>query len=227
MHGLDQIKKMNEDPAAHHTTREPQHYGHQTRTSDSDVVNRLLDELLGAVPRTSILEMAEVAATLAKHGIKRPASYAEAKILADVCDLADLSPRKPARHLGMEGILSAIDQQPPFIRFWAKLNDERNARGDDEATYKEAKEAFNGGPTPAGSLAFIGKEFDGLRAVPSKKLVEGGKSYHGEFRETQADESIVWRVVHSQHGPIEYSSPEAAIRGARHGWSTLDRFKKS
>src|ERR1035437_9702070 len=29
------------------------------------------------------------------------------------------------RHMGLEGIHSAIDAKPPFIKFWQKLNDRR------------------------------------------------------------------------------------------------------
>lgn len=127
---------------------------------------------------------------------------------------ASLTRRPKDAFLGMEGIGSALDAAPPFLKFWQKLNADRAAGGLGEAIYKEAKEAFNGGPTPRGALTFIGKEWDGLRAVPAHPY-EGKRAYHGEFRQV-SDEGTVWRVVANTTGPICYATAEAAIHGARH-----------
>src|ERR1035437_8182386 len=105
--------------------------------------------------------------------------------------------------------------QPPFVRFWAKLNEQRERVGMAELLYKEARELFFGGKTPVGALTFIGKEWDGLRAVPIFGRADRTRTYHGEFREV-TDAGTVWRSVHGTNGAIDYNTPEQALNGARH-----------
>ena len=101
------------------------------------------------------------------------------------------------------------NNDPPFFRFWRKLNADLSDAGMAEAGYKTAKRAFEGGPTPTGALAFIGKEWDGLRAVPT-----GDGGYNGEFRQV-SDDGTVWRSVHNHSGPRVFSSAEGALNSAR------------
>lgn len=198
MRGLEEIKQINENPGAHFASREPQHFG---PGSDAFKHENAGDALAG---------LFVLAALLDTMGVPMP-TFSQPRTLAD-------RPRQHAegrKHLGMDGILSAIDAEPPFLKFWQKFNDDLLSKGLDEATYKQAKEAFIGGPTPAGALTFIGKEFDGLRAVPTQHPVQGRKSYHGEFRQV-TENGTLWRAVASQSGVIEYTTPEAALSGARH-----------
>jgi hypothetical protein len=139
-------------------------------------------------------------------------------------DLVSSGRPKALRHLGMEGIHSAIDAQPPFLKFWGKLNDHRAEQGLDELRYNEAKELFLGGKTPVGALTFIGKEWDGVRAIPGQNYdglraipgqnYDGLRAYTGQFRETQSNGSVIWRPVHNSSGVVSYASPEAALEGA-------------
>lgn len=263
MRGLEEIRKINENPAAHYASREPQHFGpgsHDSPDRPTDAaLQKILEEITGGKPKaaadktTSLIgallssappaamtgkdlaEMLAVATVFDKLGIPAPDDYDEAKKLATVLavmavssldravtkidkTLADRSRLNDkgdrARHLGMEGIHSAIDAQPPFLKFWQKLNDERDAKNLGEASYGEAKQAFTGGPTPVGALTFVGKDWDGLRAIPATS--PHGRTYHGEFRQTLIDGSSVWRLVASQSGTIAYATPEAALNGARH-----------
>src|ERR1035437_5845990 len=104
-------------------------------------------------------------------------------------------------HPGMQdSIHSAIDAQPPFLAFWQKLNDHRVEQGLDEAMYKEAREAFGGGPTPVGAMTFVGKDWDGIRAVPYPAVHHGGTrpSYHGELRRV-TDQGTFWDKVYNKH----------------------------
>lgn len=113
--------------------------------------------------------------------------------------------------------IDLIDEanEPPFFKFWAKLNKGLRAAGKPDAGYKAAHIAFEGGETPVGALTFIGKEWDGLRAVPGPG-VNGTVSYYGEFREV-SDAGTVWRVVANKHGlNIAYVSAEAALVSAQH-----------
>lgn len=103
----------------------------------------------------------------------------------------------------------------PFGRYWAKLNEGLSAAGKENATYAHAREAFTGGATPDGALTFIGKDWEGLRAIPAAKLDNGRVGYRAQFREEQRDGSLVWRTVHSQHDAIKYVSVEGALIGAK------------
>jgi len=187
----------------------------------TEILRTFLDPQLSDKDLT---EMFAVATVFQKLGIPAPRDYVKAKkiaatlaatvvegldrTLADRSRLNDKSDRVArGEPLGMEGILSAIDAEPPFLKFWQKLNDERAARGEPEAGYKTAREAFTGGPTPAGALTFIGKKWDGLRAVPA------GMNYYGEFRQVTED-GTVWHVVSDKSGPRVYMTPEAALDGA-------------
>ena len=107
---------------------------------------------------------------------------------------------------------------PPFFRFWQKLNAGLNAAGKPDADHQTAMTAFEGGPTPIGALTFIGKQWDGIRAVPGPGHDDTRvpMSYYGEFREV-SDNGTVWRVVANKHGRnIAYSSVEGALTAAKH-----------
>jgi hypothetical protein len=141
-----------------------------------------------------------------------------ASLLADLALGAILATALGGRpkHLGMEGIHSAIDAQSALLRFWQRLNDHCAEQGLPEADYKTAREAFNGGPTPIGAMTFIGKQWDGLRAVPAEpvKYLGGSRpAYHGEYK-IVSPEGTVWHKVKSHGEPIVYKIPEAAITAA-------------
>lgn len=117
-----------------------------------------------------------------------------------------------------ERIHSAIDAQPPFFKFWQKLNAKLLEMGKSEAGYGDAKIAFMGGVTPLGAITFIGKEWDGLRAVPSEPVTRLGGNrpfYHGEYREV-TELGTVWHKVSGNNGaPIKFALPEAALVAAK------------
>lgn len=133
-----------------------------------------------------------------------------AALLLDV--VAQASYREPAS----QERIDPIDEvsQPPLFRFWEKLNARLRAAGKPDADYGTAKRAFEGGATPEGALTFIGKKWDGLRAVPVSTYHQDKIAYHGEFREV-SDNGTVWRTVHNKNGPISYISPEVALCNAR------------
>ncbi len=245
MHGLETIKKINENPDAYHASREPQHYGEGHHTSPEET-QRVHGERVEARRRTNgqpfrsdlegLLDPASTSRGFAsKHdailggiladilGVPAKKTRHEQEIddlfftalLLDIIDNAVRTGNKPPAP--MENIHSAIDAPPetPFFKFWAKLNKRLAETGYVEADYGQAKEAFNGGKTPDGSLTFVGKDWDGLRAVPAHPT-NGKKTYHGEFRQV-SDEGTVWRSVANGGGlPIAYGTAEAALHGARH-----------
>lgn len=214
--------------------------------TDAIVENILNDLISGAGPKAgaeknadTLVEMIAVEAVLDMFGVKRPDDFGHAKTLATALvamaigskapvpapaprtslkDRLRSNPGKDHPFLGMDGILSAFDAEPPFVKFWQKFNDEREARGEGEARYSEAKAAFLGGATPTGALTFVGKDWDGLRAVPAKPVKHlGGQrpAYHGEYREV-TDNGTVWHKVTNELGlPIAYGLPEAALVNAK------------
>jgi hypothetical protein len=104
---------------------------------------------------------------------------------------------------------------PPFDRFWKKINQTAGH----PVSFYAAREAFHGGPTPIGAITFIGRDFDGIRAVPAEPVTYlGGKrpAYHGEWRQENPDGSYRWDKVTNSHGnAISYGIPEAALTAAR------------
>lgn len=104
---------------------------------------------------------------------------------------------------------------PPFFAFWKNLNAKLARTGRPEAGYKTARDAFNGGPTPVGALTFIGKAYDGLRAVPVS-LSSFPRSYSGEYREVTAHGTRWHKVKNNSDLAISYETPEAAITGAQY-----------
>lgn len=104
---------------------------------------------------------------------------------------------------------TAAEPLTPFLRFWQKRQ---------ELDYGAAKRAFLGGETPVGAMTFIGKQWDGLRAVPSEPVTElGGKrpAYHGEYRVVDEEDGTQWVKVTDKHDlPIAFGIPEAAITAA-------------
>lgn len=118
-----------------------------------------------------------------------------------------LNPAPPTQEL----IGSAIEyhQSHPFMVFWQALINERGK----DVGYPEARALFEGGPTPAGALTFIGREFEGLRAIPADP-VQGRVSYHGEYREVTV-KGVIWhKVRNNSQLPIVYSTVEAALKAA-------------
>ena len=207
MRGLAEIIESNENPAAYHRNREPQH-GFTSR-EDRAEQQRFHGERVEA--RQAERDSASVRAET--NGLFFTA------LLLDI--LASSSGRPKAQPEHQERIHSALDAEPPFVKFWQKLNDSLEARDEPEATYGQAKRAFLGGATPVGALTFIGKDWDGLRAIPAPPT-DGKKTYHGEFRQV-SDEGTIWRTVHSGHGPIAYATPEAALNGAANAKAHSER----
>jgi len=125
----------------------------------------------------------------------------------------------PKAYDHQETIAAALGiDAPPFLKFWAKLNDERNSNGLPDALYGEAKRFFEGGETPLGAMTFVGKPWDGIRSVPSTPVDHlGGHRplYHGEYR-TVTEDGVVWHKVLNKHDqPIAYALPEAALVAAK------------
>jgi hypothetical protein len=111
-----------------------------------------------------------------------------------------------------------LPDEPPFIKFWAKLNNGLREEGKPEVGYGAAREAFTGGPTPVGALTFIGKKFDGIRAVPSDPQAHIGGThlgYYGEYREV-TEEGTRWHQVLDKHAEksIVFGTPESALNAA-------------
>lgn len=126
------------------------------------------------------------------------------------------APKTPTPPILTQDLIgSAIDyhQSHPFMVFWQGLI---NARGADVG-YPEARALFEGGPTPVGALTFIGREFEGLRAIPADPdEYLGGKrpAYHGEYREVTV-KGVIWhKVRNNSQLPIVYSTVEAALKAA-------------
>jgi hypothetical protein len=128
--------------------------------------------------------------------------------------LLDLLTSTPIKEPAPIERIDPIDNNdPPFFKFWKALNAKLNAAGQADADYGFARKAFAGGETPAGALTFIGKEGEGLRAIPDGTY-QGLPVYRGEFREV-SERGIIWRRVHSSAGAIAYASAEAALHGAK------------
>jgi hypothetical protein len=229
MRGLEEIIASNADPEAYHRGREPQH-GRHVESTDT---NRSFESNLADMRRRNQAFHGErVEARQQQNDGGRPqvskGDIFVAGVLADLALDAIIEnifapppprPRAPRPHVGMEGIHSAIDAEPPFLKFWAKLNAKNENDGLPEVFYKEAKEAFLGGPTPLGAMTFVGKDWDGVRAVPSKPVEQLGgirPAYQGEYRTVTADDGTVWRKVTDRNDlPIAYGLPEAALIAAK------------
>jgi hypothetical protein len=226
MRGLEQIKEINENPHAarrddaifagrhHDHDRETQRFhgervearqreraahasGKPKRTIFDDVVDSVIADIIGGKPKTAAQRTAEALADMVIFGAL--ASGAE----------------RPYHPTHMDRIQPGIDQ-PPFVKFWAALNASREARGDPEALYKEARTLFSGGETPVGAMTFIGKQWDGLRAVPAQpvKFLGGERpQYHGEYRET-SERGVIWHKVGGNEMPEVFKIPEQAITAA-------------
>ena len=199
----------------------------------------------GEMTPQEVKEMAAVGTVFDLLGIPAPDDYETAKRVATVLAIKTITTLDKAigdkpktlaersrlndkgdRFLGMDGIHAAIGAKPDFIAFWAKLNEQRADRGEGEALYREAKLAFSGGETPVGSLTFIGKEWDGLRAIPATS--PHGKTYHGEFRSVAPDGNSIWNVVsNTTELPIAYATAEAALNGARHARIHAEAHRQS
>ncbi len=209
MHGLETIKKINDNPAAYHASREPQHYGaaeDRTEAPEQSKNDALLESIFNAIvgdkPKTAAQKISGM--------------VDEIFLTAFILDVIRNSDHKEPEH--QERIHSAIDAQPPFIQFWERLNGGLLAAGKPEAGYGQAREAFLGGKTPVGSLTFVGKEWDGLRAVPAEpvKYLGGTRPvYHGEHREVTGHGTLWHKVINDTDEPIVYKLPEAALTAAR------------
>jgi hypothetical protein len=207
MRGLHELHETNENP--HH--RSDEIFG--GRRTDSADVNRSFESNLADKMRREQGHPTKDEALVAGLFADFLGGLIVDQAINNLARSLTAGHKAAGYHPGVQDrVHSAIDAEPPFLKFWLRLNEERAARGEGEAFYKEAKEAFLGGPTPVGALTFVGKEWDGVRAVPMKAY-EGRKSYRGEFRQV-SDNGTVWRTVHSSSGEIAYASPEAALAGA-------------
>jgi hypothetical protein len=185
MHGLAEIREMNENP-------------HEPRLDDTMFGGRHRDH-----DRAKINGSQEESADEAEHAEIDINDIFAGLLIAGMGGSALSILRQKAKRDTLNS---------PLMKFWDKLNRQRLNAGRPEALYKEAREIFNGGPTPAGALTFVGD--DGIRAIPATPY--GGRAaYHGEFREDLADGSTMWRTVHSHSGAICYTTAEAALKGAK------------
>jgi len=221
MRALNEISRLNADPRAARADdaafgrSDPDRVREQQRLHGERVEARQRERNGGTVRPDPLNDLDREHRASSSHPTKGDAVVAG--ILADLvlgAVLADAA--RTFTHL--DRIHTAIDAEPPFLKFWQKLNDERAARGEEEAFYAEAKKAFLGGETPLGALTFIGKEWDGLRAVPAEPVTYLGGSrpaYHGEYR-VVSDAGTVWHKAVNRHdSPIIYALPEAALLGAK------------
>jgi hypothetical protein len=220
MRGLEEIKYLNENPSAARlddAVFAPRDRGH------SNDAQRYHGERVDARQGQTHADLKREGAFKTRHPLDLPEGLITELVIGAALESIIFGPRtladRTAEHKAagytpgvQDRIHSAIDVLPPFLKFWERLNAERAKLGQEEAFYKDAKEAFNGGPTPDGALTFIGKKWDGVRAVPASD-VQSRKAYHGEFREV-TDNGTVWRVVANTYGSISYATPEAALGGA-------------
>lgn len=196
MHGLSEIREMNENP--HRPRNDDALFAGRHR--DHGRYDNDLDEE-SAEPEHAGIEIDDIFAGLLIAGLAEKALHSLRE--------------QPKRH----DVLNS-----PLMKFWDKLNRQRLNAGRPEALYKEAREIFNGGPTPVGALTFVGE--DGVRAVPAKPY-GSQRAYHGEFSELSVDGCTIWRTVHSQSGAISYLTPEAALRQAKHAKRHAEDTKNS
>lgn len=234
MRGIEQIKEINENP---HGRPTEEHFGTRfvgedttepktetassgrpkTKSSFADNFAKLtlVDTLFGVTTTPGELaELAAVATILDAFGVAHPADYDEAKALAVKLAKKSIADAKTAS--SQDRIQPGIDL-PPFLNFWSSLNARRERAGLPEARYKEAKTLFEGGETPLGAMTFVGKQWDGLRAVPAKPVTYLGgtrPSYHGQHREITGTGTL-WHTVTGPSGPILYTCPEAALVAAK------------
>lgn len=228
MRGIGEIRSTNENP--HHRSDEQFGVGRHDEGSD---VNRSFESNLEAKNRRE--EVEALISKLARPGVPTLATRTEARKLRDTFSVVEdaffsallleimtaakrsASSGRPKEPEHQERIHSAIDAQPPFLKFWQRLNDNLKENGYPEANYGAARAAFNGGATPIGSMTFIGKQWDGLRAVPAElvKYLGGHRpAYHGEYRVVTEGGTKWHKVVNSHDKPITYSIPEAALTAA-------------
>lgn len=206
MRGLDEIRKTNDDP---HGRRTDEHFGARDHRDHEAKAHAS-----GYVPgRGGYGETFASLREASRRGTETINDILFTALLLDV--LASAEVKEPEHQ---ERIHSALDAEPPFFKFWQRLNDALAANGKPEAGYADAKRAFTGGATPVGALTFIGKEWDGLRAVPAEpvKYLGGTRPvYHGEHREVTGN-GTVWHKVRDDNGlPIAYKLPEAALVAAK------------
>jgi hypothetical protein len=219
MRGIGEIHETNANP--HH--RSDEHFG--ARRTDGPDVNRSFESNLADVRRRAQAFHGERVEARQHQNDPRPSKgdIVVAAILADLAvgAIIDGIVNGPGRHgvQTQDRIQPGIDQ-PPFIEFWADLNERRERLGEPpEALYQEARTLFNGGETPVGAMTFVGKQWDGLRSVPAEPVKSLGGSrpaYHGEYREVTRH-GVKWhKVVNDNDAPIQYKIPEAALCGAEH-----------
>jgi len=235
MRGLDEIRSTNEDPGAYYRSREPQHGhvggGDKNISFDSNMAEKARRETLGysserpwdgtashaRVQNADADEIENLLGGLRAKGKARKA-LKELDELFFTALLLDLFASKTGEPEHQERVHSVIDAEPPFLAFWQRLNDGLREAGRPEAAYGDAKRAFLGGPTPIGAMTFIGKEWDGVRAVPAAPVNSLGgvrPAYHGEHRRV-TDHGTIWNKVTNKHDlPIAYALPEAALIAAR------------
>lgn len=234
MRGLEQIKEVNENPhedhgeehfGSRHVGRHPALDAEYTLTEPPKSSNvyktfaanlallTVVDQAIfgSKAPDGLVEQMAAVATVLDRFGVKHPADYDDARALA-----VKLLREEDANATSQDRIQPGIDQ-PPFLAFWHDLNARRERAGLPEAHYKEAKLLFEGGETPLGAMTFVGKQWEGLRAVPAKPVAYLGghrPQYHGEHREITG-KGTVWHKVTGPSGPTPYACPEAALVAAK------------
>jgi hypothetical protein len=209
MRGLDEIRKVNSNPGRFHG-EEIHGAVHMDEINRRDDLTAIADE---EEDRHRSKQRAETAGAARFF-----ADLLIASVLADGRRIFPVTSHQ-------DRIQPGIDQ-PPFLSFWQNLNDTRARAGEPEALYKEARTLFNGGETPVGAMTFIGKQWEGLRAVPSEPVtVLGGNRpiYHAEYCEV-TERGTVWQKVRDYDGqPVAYKIPEAAINAAEEVRNTRRR----
>jgi hypothetical protein len=245
MRGLEEIRKTNENPHGfhgeeqfgtfhpdhpRHTTPEETQRKHGERVEARKRLNGPFeDDILSALGLTERDQLSPELRLLNNIlGPSRPARRPGKDIVNDLLgaiiagDListivaADKRQREPGFMDRLD--TSAMFEEPPFVKFWQKLNDQLKAAGKPEAGFSMAREAFLGGPTPVGAMTFVGKEWDGVRAVPATPVAYLGgtrPAYHGEYRSVTDDGTKWLKVVNKHDQPISYALPEAALIAAK------------
>jgi hypothetical protein len=215
MRGISEVRSANENP--HH--RFDEHFGVGRHTDGADA-NRSFESNLAAKNRRDA-----ILASILSDRARSPREGSDG-VLASI-----LSDRSREGSFGTKGdavlaailtdlVMGAAIKSILFSPGPACLDEdepEADAAAEDDPEDDPEDEVEAAAPAPVGSLTFIGKDFEDLRAIPAP-LHDGHRAYHGEFRH-----GSVWRTVHSSGGAISYASPEAAIFGARNAKNHCER----
>lgn len=228
MRGLEELRKINEDPANFFRSRNPrpaardpeviaeQRRRHGERVEARQAQNASAKDKTTLHPAEFVADIffTLLVGALVNSIITQDAEPGPADAPADPVESAKTEPEFTS-----------------FFEYWGDLNARRARAGLPEANFGEAKKIFKlkqtygaesdhvkSDETPLGALVFVGKEWDGTRAVPSEPVTYLGgarPAYHGEYR-VETPIGVKWfKVANHNHDPIVYKLPEAALIAAK------------